>query len=290
MLKAGLMLSDIGSVGFKVENFNRENMNILEQKWRKIQAALKLTVSLVWDFGFSGETLLADSALLPIAYYLYRRKAGDSYLRKSSLREDREEIRRWLLTSLLKSGIWGSGLDTLLTEIRSVVRESGDAPFPAQTIREAMRARGKSMAFDDEEIHALTELTYGDRLTFPVLSLIFGHLDTRGRFHVDHIFPKSRFSKKRLRAKCNNISDDAIDKLAELADMLPNLQLLAEHSNVEKQDKLPAEWLATLDQPTRSEYKRSHLLGDVPEDMSGFRRFHEERRNRLAKRIRELVE
>lgn len=290
VLKAGLMLSNIGSVGFKVENFNRKNMKTLERHWRKIQTALKLTVSLVSDFGFRGETLPADSALLPIAYYLCRREPGSSYLRNRGLREDREEIRRWLLMSLLKSGIWGSGLDTLLTEIRAVIiRESRDA-FPAQAIREAMRARGKSLVFDDEEIDALTELTYGDRLTFPVLSLIFNHPDRRSRLHIDHIFPKSRFSRQRLKAKFKDLSDDAIDELAELADMLPNLQLLDEHSNVEKQDKLPAEWLATLDQHMRSEYKRLHLLGDVPEGMSGFRRFHGERRERLAKRIRELVE
>ena len=30
MLKAGLMLTDIASVGFKVENFNRVNMEKLE--------------------------------------------------------------------------------------------------------------------------------------------------------------------------------------------------------------------------------------------------------------------
>jgi hypothetical protein len=30
VLKAGLMLSDIASVGFKVENFNRNNMKKLE--------------------------------------------------------------------------------------------------------------------------------------------------------------------------------------------------------------------------------------------------------------------
>src|SRR5271154_4610773 len=33
VLKAGLMLADIASVGFKVENFNHANMGTLEQVW-----------------------------------------------------------------------------------------------------------------------------------------------------------------------------------------------------------------------------------------------------------------
>ena len=47
VLKAGLMLSDIGSVGFKVDNFNRDNMKILENRWLAIKDALTLTVELV---------------------------------------------------------------------------------------------------------------------------------------------------------------------------------------------------------------------------------------------------
>ncbi|WEH91844.1 DUF262 domain-containing protein [Acinetobacter soli] len=37
VLKAGLMLSDIGSVGFKVENFNKDNMLLLEKIGQKLE-------------------------------------------------------------------------------------------------------------------------------------------------------------------------------------------------------------------------------------------------------------
>ena len=49
VLKAGLMLSDIGSVGFKVENFNRQKMKILEDRWLTIKQALILTVELAGE-------------------------------------------------------------------------------------------------------------------------------------------------------------------------------------------------------------------------------------------------
>ena len=63
VLKAGLMLSDIGSVGFKVDNFNRANMDVFENKWNAIKRALTLTVELVSDFGFNGRTLTAHNGV-----------------------------------------------------------------------------------------------------------------------------------------------------------------------------------------------------------------------------------
>lgn len=64
VLKAGLMLSDIASVGFKVENFGRANMKKLEANWPKVSDSLRLTVRLAASFGLSRDTISADSALL----------------------------------------------------------------------------------------------------------------------------------------------------------------------------------------------------------------------------------
>ena len=124
VLKAGLMLGDIGSVGFKVENFNRDNMATLEGQWPRIKRALTITIELASNFGFKAETLGADSALLPIAYYLYVTEADNGYLTKSHFSSGRSSIRKWLVSSLLKTGIWGSGLDSLLTALRQVSRLS----------------------------------------------------------------------------------------------------------------------------------------------------------------------
>jgi uncharacterized protein with ParB-like and HNH nuclease domain len=133
VLKAGLMLSDIGSVGFKVENFSKENMSKLEDNWERIRKALLLAVNLLSSFGFNSYNLGADSALLPIAYYLYHRDLDNSYLSRSEYAADRQGLRGWLIRSILKqSGIWGSGLDTLLTSLRSKIKEHGQQEFPLQ--------------------------------------------------------------------------------------------------------------------------------------------------------------
>jgi hypothetical protein len=109
------MLTDIASVGFKVENFNRSNMEKLEASWPNVRRALLQTVELASSFGLNGQTLRADSALLPVAYYLFQKKAPDNYITHTQYEADRQALRGWLIRSLLKaSGIWGSGLDTLL--------------------------------------------------------------------------------------------------------------------------------------------------------------------------------
>ena len=43
-------------------------------------------------------------------------------------------------------------------------------------------------------------MRYGDKRTFSLLSLIFRHLNLRQNFHVDHIFPQSRFTPTKLKA------------------------------------------------------------------------------------------
>lgn len=288
VLKAGLMLSDIGSVGFKVDNFNRVNMEILESRWPAIKEALILTVELVSSFGFSSVNLRADSALLPIAYYLFIKQADGGYLTDHARLADREAIRKWLIASLLKpSGVWGSGLDTLLTALREVIRLS-HASFPTVAVREIMRSRGKSLSFNDDEIDDLAEMRFGDKRTFSLLSLVFQHLDLRQHFHIDHIFPKSRFTPARLRA-CE-IAEEDLDGLRDTADRLPNLQLLEGPENLHKRALLPAAWLRTFaTDEARQNYKTTHLLGDVPERINDFDTFYEARRQRLKDKIATLL-
>ena len=289
VLKAGLMLSDIGSVGFKVGNFNRPNVEILESRWPAIKEALTLTVELVSNFGFNSATLRADSALLPIAYYLYTKRADGRYLTEQASAADREAIRQWLIASLLKpSGVWGSGLDTLLTALREVIRQSY-TNFPTLAVRDVMRSRGKPLTFNGDEIDDLTEMRFGDRRTFPLLSLAFRHLDLRQHFHVDHVFPKSRFTPAKLRVA--GFPEDQVDRLQDAADRLPNLQLLDGHENVQKRATLPAEWLQTFStSQARQHYARTHLLGDVPGQIDGFESFYEARRLRLKDKITSLLE
>ena len=80
-------------------------------------------------------------------------------------------------------------LDSLLTALRSVIDTHGGDAFPAANLEAAMRARGKSLTFEEEEFEDLVESK--DR-TFTLLSLLYPFVDLQNKkFHIDHVFPKS---------------------------------------------------------------------------------------------------
>lgn len=290
VLKAGLVLTDIRSVGFKVENFNHENMTILEEQWPKVREALLLTVRLIASFGFNGQNLRAHSAILPIAFYLCQLDPGDRYLTTAKYSKDRKGIRIWLTKSILKSsGIWGSGLDTLLTQLRETIKKHGQASFPVDELEASMARRGKALTFGDEELEELVELKYSEPRTFAILSLLFPFVDSQHHFHVDHIFPRARFTKTLLQ-KADLLEED-VELCQKSRDRLPNLQLLEGSTNNEKQQTLPAQWLAEMfpDKASRDDYCDKHLLGELPAQIVDFPKFFEERRRRLRDRIGRLL-
>lgn len=159
VLKAGLMLTDIASVGFRVENFTQQNMAVLERNWEDIRQTLLETVVLVDSFGFDSRTIQATNSLLPIAYYLHQRAAPPGFATSDQYLDDRRAIRDWLTRSILKqAGIWGSGLDTLLTALRDVIRNAAGSRFPFAALCHTMAQRGKSLAFGEEEIEDLADI------------------------------------------------------------------------------------------------------------------------------------
>ena len=107
-------------------------------------------------------------------------------------------VQNWVIRSLVKRGIWGSGLDTLLTRLRRIIDEHGQSGFPVADLERDMTVLGKSLGFDPTEIDELLEMRYGGQRTFSVLSLLYPGLDLTKEFHEDHIFPRSRFTAKRL--------------------------------------------------------------------------------------------
>jgi hypothetical protein len=289
VLKAGLMLTDIQSVAFRVTNFNTENMTALEDNWPRITNALRVAVRLLADFGFSGTTLRADSVLIPLAYYLNKIDAGEHYLNSQLHAEDRDRVRGWVVRSLVKSGIWGSGLDTLLIALRTAIRESVQPGFPLAALETAMVSRAKTLKFEEVEIEDLAGMTFSDRRVFPVLSLLYPGMNFKNEFHVDHIFPRAMFTRRALlEAGLNEVQ---IESINDKVNRLPNLQLLEGPINTSKSAKPPMSWLREYlsDESARDSYRARHDLGDVPEALVGFEDFYEARKERIVGRLRQML-
>ena len=289
VLKAGLVLTDVNDIRFNVTNFNSENMTTLECKWDSVTQALQLAARLMARFGFSERTLRADSVLIPVAYYRARRELGESYLNSPNHQDDRESLRYWVMRALVKAGIWSGGLDTLLSRLRDAIRDHSNGAFPTKAMESAMIPLGKSLRFDEEEISDLAETQYSDRNVFPILSLLYPGVNVNGDYHVDHVFPRSRFSETKLRDV--GVPSDLIDEVRQKMNGLPNLQLLEGSQNLHKSTMLPKKWAIEQfpDENACGMYLAGHDMHDLPSDMTEFLSFYEARRERIAMRLRNLL-
>ena len=286
ILKTGLVLIDANDFGFKVANFTSANMAAVESMWPRIRSALITSARLLASFGYNAQTLTADSVIIPIAYYLHRRNYGQNFIDSVSFTEDRQGIHHWVTRSLLKRGIWGSGLDTLLKELRTVIQEHGAHRFPVEKIQTAMEARGKSLSFGDAEIEELLDLKYGKARTFSLLSILYPGLDFSKEFHEDHIFPRSKVRRAELRKL--GVADDQIEEFMDEADSIPNLQLLGGVANIEKQAMMPSEWLTSpyfKSAAARQNYVTDNDLEFLPESITEFLQFLEKRRINMRNRL-----
>ena len=282
VLRACLMLGDSNSIRFTVESFRKSKIGTLQDQWDHIRSTITETVELASSFGYSGQSLTSANALLPIAYFLYHR-------RTTSGMEDRKAIRDWLIRSLLKSGIWSSGVDNLLAAVRRAIRESTSHDgFPARVIEKAMPS-GKSLTFDDEELQDLADATYDGR-AHSLLFLLYDFVDVAtNRFHIDHVFPLALMTPARL--KQGGVDEERIPEYRERVNRLSNLQLLEGSTNTSKGAKPPADWLCSK-YPSDSERRNHcqlHDLGEVPTNIERFLDFYETRRRRILERLRHLL-
>ena len=287
VLKAGLVLGDINSVEFKVTNFNRDNMLLLQAQWQEMGSALRYAIELIASFGYSWATLRANNAVLPIAYYIFKRKLGHDIVNSVHRQADRGVIRHWFTRSLLKRGIWGSGVDSLLVALRTAIRDQEGYEFPQRELEMVLRSRGRTLAFDNEELEAMVD---NPRDAFPLLSLLYPNSQfAQTRYHIDHVFPKSRFTSARLRRA--GVDSDDVQTFLDRVNCLPNLQLLNETENQEKSDLMPLEWLEGFypDLDARPRKVDLHDLGELPRHMTGFNQWYEARRERMLARLRDIL-
>jgi hypothetical protein len=118
-----------------------------------------------------------------------------------------------------------------------------------------------------------------------VLSVLYPGLDLGKKFHEDHIFPKSRFTKKKLVDA--GIDLEKVNDYLDAFNLVPNLQLLAGTANIEKQDALPCDWIAGVfpSEERRRTYLDENDLDGLPLDIADFLTFFKQRKSRARDRL-----
>lgn len=293
ILKAGLVLAGVGDFAFKVKNFNARNMSLLSQEWDGISESLKLAAGVLADFGLSEATLPADSVLIPLAFYVHHRGLGAEYRTATRFADDRALVRSWVLRSVVQPGVWASGLDTLLRDLRSAIAEFGADGFPLAELEQRMASRAKPLEFNDTVVDELLQLKYGQKRTFAFLAILFPHVNTRNVHHVDHVYPSALLSNRVL--KKAGFSKVEIDELRDLGNRLPNLQLLEGAENIDKSDLPPARWVEELfpSPDAKSAYLSRNALPDLPENAHEFKDWYQVRkgllRSLVSRRLGEIT-
>lgn len=289
VLKSALVLSDFTNIAFKVDNFNKQNMMKIESGWDDIKESIRQAVMLVSAFGYSGETLTSNNALIPIAYYLMRIGMPDNFVDSGTTKTNRDKIKKWLICSLLKKAFSGQP-DNVLRPIREILRNNGTGEFPIDAIIEKFRGTNKSIQFTEADIDEyLLKLKYGKSETLSTLMLLYPSLDFSNKFHEDHMYPKSKFTRKNLKGV--GVAEDKISEYMDTVNDISNLQLLAAQLNEEKLAMDFDKWFVSQ-YPTESDriqYRIVNYLPNIEYSYANFLEFVKQRQEMLKTELKKVL-
>jgi hypothetical protein len=242
LMRCCLVLSD-GPVVYKVNSFKAENVQRIRDQWPKIAEAVTRTVELLVEFGFSGSVLTSQNATIIIAYYLY--KGGDQS------KASKDGMRKYLIHALL-NGIYGSGQEQIISNLRKSIREEAEAGagapasggFSFEKILQIKLPQQKSLSVTEGDIERFLQSTKGPS-SFFVLSLLYPQLRyNEVAFHQDHIHPAAGFTEEKFREL--EVPKEQWQEWWDCCDCVPNLQLMNGRQNISKNATPLKDWVAKM--------------------------------------------
>lgn len=267
-------------IQYKIKNFTKSNLCIIERNWESIKDALMLTVRLMARFGFQAKNIISPMALLPIAFFL--KKRGNPHFEQSNRLEDVHSqvgIRRWFVFATLKNAFGGS-TDTTLAKLRDLLAASdAQAPFPADSLYQALEIEPQ---LNDAEIERVLSYGYQGRYTYLVLALLYPDRDWQeAMYHEQHIFPQADFQVRPLKKR--GYDDQRIRSFLTKYNGIANLQLLTETEQHHKQAQSFEPWVRALSRA----YRDRHCFPEFPvESFDQFEAFYQARHEMMARLLK----
>ncbi|WP_199141795.1 DUF262 domain-containing protein [Pedobacter sp. ASV12] len=288
VLKTCLVLFN-DNIKFELRNFDQSNVILFEQNWDRIKKSITETFTLLSNLGFNNHSLRAKNAAIPIIYYIYHRGIENDINSPIKFLEDKQLIRKWLCLSLLK-GVFGNQSDTVLAGIRKVIKaelaDTGKSPvFPLDRIKSEFKGNpSKNLSFEDEFIEGLLTTQKDASECFPILSLIYSHLNFGNQdYHKDHLHPASSFYNSK-RTSYSNDEDFQFYTNPTNWNSILNLQLLNGTLNQSKLTTPLGEWVTT-----NNIDRINQLIPDVSLNLADFRDFVDARRQLLIAQLKRMV-
>lgn len=289
VLKSCLVLADFADIKFKVDNFTKENMSIIESNWDKVSSSVRKAIELVSKIGYNRDNLMATNAIIPIAYFVYKNEFDSTIIHSSQRENDRKAIKEWLARVFLK-GTFGGTPDSIYPVMRNLINDN-KAEFPLKQTIEYYKGKRKSISFTDDDVENILDYEYGSARTYCALSILYPSLNLNFKYHQDHIHPKSFFTKKNLSE--NGIEDaQSREYFVSNFNKLSNLQLLQANQNIEKTDKHFSIWLNEMypDQSDRNNFLlQNHISTTVSLEFKEFISFNETRKQNLREKLKRAL-
>lgn len=286
VLKCCLMLCDL-EVAFKVNNFNKNNMETIEKNWDKIKNSIIILFSNLQNIGLDEDKISSYNSLVPVIYYIY--KNGN----KKLTQKDRELIYKWIVITAIKQTFSGHS-DTMLNIVRSAIYENKDLKiFPLSEIEEKINYenKNKSISFKTEEdFEFILDFQYGKSVTYLVLNFLYSGKVPNTVYHQDHIFAKNNFTNVKLDKL--GLSDNEIKIYKQKLNSIANIQLLQGNNNISKSDSDFQEWLIKNypDKQSRLNFLNGQLMPvNADFDIKNFLKFIEDREQLILKKLKELL-
>ncbi len=268
VLKTCLLL--IGSnTNFELKNFNKNNIKKIEENWEKITESIYNAAKLLGTFGYAG--LLGSAYILSSLAYFY-------FLKQKMDKNDEEQALKFVRNAQIM-GYFSGSTDTKLSIIAHSIKE---APTFEAFNHNLAKHQTNPLKITNDAIEYM--VSFNSHRAFPVLQILYPNLNYKTTtFHIDHIYPKSKFKKE----------NEKLDKdFYEYWDHLYNLQLLEGAENSAKKDKDPEVWLKEeyKNEQFIEEYKkRNYIDPKLKLEWENIKEFREKREEAIIERLKEVL-
>lgn len=255
---------------FELKNFNKNNVKEIEENWEKITESIYNAAKLLENFGYV--KYLGSAYILSTLAYFY-------FLKQKMDKNDEEQALKFVRNAQIM-GYFDGSTDTKLSIIAHSIKEA--RAFETFNHNLAKHQTSPLKITND----AIEGIVFFDRHSrvFPVLHILYPNLNYKATtFHIDHIYPKSKFKKENKK----------LDKdFYECGNHLYNFQLLEGTENSAKKDKDPEAWIKEEyknEQAIEKYKKRNYIDPKLKLEWENIKEFRKKREEAIIKRLKEVL-
>ncbi len=255
---------------FELKNFNKKNIKEIEDNWEKITESIYNAAKLLENFGYAN--YLGSAYILSSLAYFY-------FLNSKMNENDKKQALKFVRNAQITS-YFSNSIDTKLNNIANSMK---DAQTFESFNHNLAKHQTSPLKITNDAIEEMM-CSSSHALVFPILQILYPNLNYKTTtFHIDHIYPKSKFKKNKK-----------LDKdFYECENHLYNLQLLEGTENQAKKDKDPEVWLKEEykdNQQAIEEYKRKNYIDPTLElEWENIKDFREKREKAIIEKLKEVL-